>query len=247
MGPGALQKSPTPTLPLRRVGVIVAMAWEAHCLGHRESPVGSASLGADADLHVSGIGKDRARRAAEALVEAGATGLLSCGVAGGLDPDLTPGAVVLADTVIDASGTPWPTDHEWRETFAQRAAPARQGAVFCSDAPVADSTEKAGLYARYRACAVDMESAAIARVAAHHGLPFAVLRVIVDPAWLSIPPSVLHTLDGGGEVRTARLVRGLLRHPSETAPLVRLAFCRRRAGAALGMLARQLDERWGPQ
>ena len=67
-----------------------------------------------------------------------------------------------------------------------------------------------------------MESAAIARVAAEHGLPFIAVRVIVDTAADSLPRAVV-AASTNGEVSFARLIAELIRAPSQLMPLLRLA------------------------
>jgi hypothetical protein len=91
------------------------------------------------------------------------------------------------------------------------------------------------------ACAVDMESSAVAQVAAAHGVPFIAVRVIVDTACDGIPQTVAGA-SRAGKLRTGRLILGLLRSPLEIAPLLRLARRYRvalrslRAVASLGKL-----------
>jgi adenosylhomocysteine nucleosidase len=91
------------------------------------------------------------------------------------------------------------------------------------------------------ACAVDMESSAIAQVAEAHGVPFIAVRVIVDTARDGIPQAVAGA-SRAGKLRMGRLIFGLMRSPLEIASLLRLARRYRvalrslRAVAALGKL-----------
>lgn len=226
---------------LTRTGIVVALVREARCLAS-----GGAQAGAGTCLRCSGIGPRRAAEAAGALIEAGAGALLSCGLAGGLDPALPPGSILIADTVLDEQGAAWPTDPAWRQSLAARLAQGYAGALVSVTAPVAQPSDKNRLRRARGARAVDMESAAVARVAAHHGVPFAALRVIADPAWAALPRAALCALDGTGRVRAGRLAAALLRRPADTLGLLRLARYNRRAEAGLRALARQLDDRWGP-
>lgn len=246
MGSGALPQSLAWIRRVRRVGVIVAMPWEAHRLiGHYPAD-DVEPLGKDTELRISGIGAERAERTAHALAQSGAAGLMSCGLAGGLQPRLVPGTVIVADAVIDTDGTRWTTDDAWVRDLVRRQSHWHAATVLCSDSPVTETHEKSRLYTRYQAAAVDMESAAVARVASQNRLPLAVLRVIVDPAWLAVPAAAFEALDPRGRVRAARLARGLLRHPTQTGALVHLALCRRDAGAALEDVAQRLRGGWGP-
>jgi hypothetical protein len=82
-----------------------------------------------------------------------------------------------------------------------------------------------------------MESRAVART----GLPFAILRVVVDPAERAIPSSVLAALTPNGRLNPLVLIGGLLRRPGEIGALRALArdntaarASLRRAALALG-------------
>ena len=75
---------------------------------------GLASLGDGALLVVSGMGGELAAAGAHRLAEAGVSALLSFGLAGGLDPALDAGRVVLPSEVISREGARRPTCSEWR-------------------------------------------------------------------------------------------------------------------------------------
>ncbi len=91
---------------------------------------------ADALVELSGIGESRAENAARRLVERGSTALVSWGVAGGLDPDLSPGTVMPPDIVIRADGSSHGADLEWRDRLLERV----RGQVVTSTAPLYHAT-----------------------------------------------------------------------------------------------------------
>ena len=105
--------------------------------------------------------------------------------------------------------------------------------ILCANAPVADAKEKAALFASSGAAAVDMESAIVARIAQRHRIPFAILRVILDPADRSLPSVALKALGAEGTIDFAGLLVGLLARPGQIFPLLRLAQDARRALLAL--------------
>jgi adenosylhomocysteine nucleosidase len=80
---------------------------------------------------------------------------------------------------------------------------------------------------------VDMESGAVAAVAAAHGLAFAVLRAICDPAARDLPPAALAALDAGGAIMALRVGASVLRDPAQIPALFKLAADAARARAAL--------------
>ncbi|HEY4973461.1 MAG TPA: hypothetical protein VII41_07625, partial [Steroidobacteraceae bacterium] len=103
------------------------------------------------------------------------------------------------------------------------------GALLTSEAAVAAAALKASLFRDTAAVAVDMESAAVAEVAAEHGLPFIALRVILDTARDSLPESVLASLSPAGRPS----LWPLLFAPTDWGRLLRLAAQYRLARRAL--------------
>jgi hypothetical protein len=110
---------------------------------------------------------------------------------------------------------------------------AFQSDLVGADAPVASVAAKSALYAATRAAAVDMESAAVARAAARHGLPFAILRAIADPAQRPLPPAALVAMRADGGVDLAAVLGALARSPGQLPALVRLGLDSRRAFSSL--------------
>jgi adenosylhomocysteine nucleosidase len=101
------------------------------------------------------------------------------------------------------------------------------------DAPVVDVASKRSLFAKTGAAAVDMESAIVARAARRHGLPFAILRVIVDPAHRPLPNAAVIATDLDGRVDVSAALGSLVRHPRQAYATVRLGFDARKAFASL--------------
>jgi hypothetical protein len=96
------------------------------------------------------------------------------------------------------------------------------------------------------ACAVDMESQAAALAARRHGLPFAACRVVLDPAWRSLPGSALAALREDGRTDTLALLRALAGAPREIGPLAALALDAWRARRALRRMRVQLGAALAP-
>jgi len=101
------------------------------------------------------------------------------------------------------------------------------------DAPIADASEKRELFAAAGSVAVDMESTFVAQAARRHSLPFAILRVIADPASRPLPYAALVAMRADGEIDTAAVLGALLRNPSQLPALLRLALDSRAAFSAL--------------
>ena len=141
------------------------------------------------DVEAVAGGGDHARL--EAVLDrlaAGARGIISIGIAGGLAPRLQAGQWVVADAVL-VDDVSVPTDSLWTGRLAARLPEATRGLVLGANAMVAEATQKAALHRATGALAVDMESHVVARVAQRHRLPFAVARVISDAAHHTLPPA----------------------------------------------------------
>ena len=103
--------------------------------------------------------------------------------------------------------------------------------------------DKAGLHKATGAVAADMESHLVARLALRARRPFAVLRVIGDPAERALPPAALIGMRPDGHVNLAAVLASLLRNPRQLPDLMRVASDVRIAMSALTRCRRAL----GPQ
>ena len=196
-------------------------------------------------LACAGASTARARAAAERLAAAGATGLLSFGVAGGLTPELPPGSLVLAEAVVE-DGEPRAASAGWHAAVLAVAGPGlalRAGTLAGSDRPLTSAADKARLHRTSGALAVDMESHAVAAVAAARGLPFLALRAVADPADRSIPAAALGAIGPDGRSRLGPVLAGLARRPWELPALLALNDAFRQA---LGALERAVTELEAP-
>jgi adenosylhomocysteine nucleosidase len=156
-----------------------------------------------------------AESAARTLVAQGVTALVSFGLAGGLDPALQAGDVVVPSYLL-ADGARLPTD----PTLFGRA---DGRTLLCGETAVASAAEKRHLFEMTGAVAVDLESGAVARVALEHGLRFAALRAICDPAGRSLPRAALVALDARGGIGVLRVLRSLAVRPDQLPMLLALA------------------------
>ncbi len=169
-----------------------------------------------------------AARAAAELLARGATCLISFGLAGGLDPALRPGALVVPRAVVAPDGD-LATDAGW----TARLGGATHDRLATADAVVVTVTAKRTLRAATGAVAVDLESGAVAAAARAAGVAFAVLRAVCDPADRELPPAALLALDAGGAIGIGRVLGSLAARPDQLPLLLRLARDAARARAAL--------------
>jgi hopanoid-associated phosphorylase len=182
---------------------------------------------------VYGQKRDAYIRKLDQLARAGARGIISFGVAGGLSPSLKSGDVVVASSVI-TSTRQFDTDPRWSQSLRNALPHAVTGRpVFASDSTVMTVLEKVALWKGTWSVAVDMESGAAAEVAEKNGLPFAVLRVILDPAHRSIPLSATVGARQDGTTDGLAVLRSLTKRPRDIPQIVRLADDARKANKSL--------------
>jgi adenosylhomocysteine nucleosidase len=222
------------------MGVVAALETEARTLGPAVRRRDGLFLLSDgALLAISGMGGALAALAARNLVDAGAAALMSFGLAGGLDPLLRAGTVVLPSEVISRGGARFLTSTGWRERLSgaiERQRPVAAGILLTSAQPIGAVAEKAAAFRETGAVAVDMESLDVAEVSAAHDLPFIAVRVIVDTAADVLPRAVV-AASHEGQVNIRRLIGGLAVAPLDLNALIRLARAYRAATRSLAVVA----------
>ena len=214
-------------------GFVVGLAIEARLLAE--------ALGPSCRIACAAASAERAREGAGRLLSEGAGALISFGIAGGLAPALAPGDLVLAERIVAPGAHPIATDTRYRSRWAAAATAAGLqyvgGGLLDSAQIVSSVADKRALYLSSGAVATDMESYAVAGVAAEAGVPFAAVRAIADPAGRPLPRSVIGIIGPDGTPRVGRLILRLCMRPWECPALFRL---RRDTDAALASLRRLL-------
>jgi len=174
----------------------------------------------------------------------GGSVLLSFGMAGGLQPGAAAGSIVIPREVVSAEER-FAGDEDWTQRLRARLPEHIGQTVAGVDAPVASLLAKEALRASTGAAAVDMESHVVARAAARARLPFAVLRVIADPAERALPETAVAGMGHDGRPDLGAVLRSLGRNPAQLLSLLRVAGDARRAMAALarckGVLGPRLE------
>lgn len=223
----------------RSLGIVVALQAEAGALTHRAvHPNRVVPLSDGASLWLSGMGPDAAGRAAQALADAGVQALATFGVAGALDANLRSGMLLCPHSVLDEQGHAYPADRAWRDRLQRCLTHAGlpawfDGALLSLPEPLRTAAAKTAAHARYGVIAVDMESAAVAAVAASCNLPFVMLRAIIDERDDTLPEALQAVVDPWGRPRLTRLIATLSCHPWLLARVPALASRMSKAISAL--------------
>ena len=235
----------TPEKSAVPVGIIAAMPSEARALGVSGPFNQIVELDDHTLLYVCGVGPENARRATTALLAAGAGGLVSWGIAGGLIANLSPGTLLLAASVVCADAA-YETDSDWVSRLSQRITSILQvshQSIYSGGLLVSSAAEKKQLADESGAVAVDMESGVIAEAAVAAGVPFVCIRVIADPASFSLPSTLGAAINDDGFVSIELALRALARRPGEIVSMLQLALHFRRATKGLALISRVVGPR----
>jgi adenosylhomocysteine nucleosidase len=123
--------------------------------------------------------------------------IILAGLAGGLDPSLQVG-----DVIVDAD-----------DSVAGRLGSLRPGKIHTASEMVATPEAKRLLFAQTGAAAVDMEQSAVRAVSLSLNVPFIGIRAISDTAGDSLAPMILNWIDEIGSPRLVAIARDLLLKP----------------------------------
>jgi adenosylhomocysteine nucleosidase len=170
----------------------------------------------DAIVACAGMGAHRASLAVEAALELGpVSALISVGWAGACTDRVCVGDVVHADVVIDAkTGERFFADDGKYES--------QEAKIVVSVQTPASTREKARLHTSYVATAVDMEAAAVARIARGREMPFCAIKAISDGADFDLPELSRFTTPDG-QFREGAFGLHVAWHPVLWKPVIAMA------------------------
>lgn len=184
----------------------------------------------------SGMGYARARKATQAMIDAHAPKwILSSGFAGALLPTMKLGEIVMANEIVDQHG---------QQIFINLTLASDEanglyvGRILTADEMVRTVEEKKQLHEKHEVIAVDMESLAVAQVAAETKTGFMAVRVISDDMSADLPSEILSVIGDTGAVRVGAALTSLFKRPESLKDMLHL---RTNALAAAKSLATFLD------
>lgn len=194
----------------------------------------------------SGVGQKRSARATEALLEGHKPDwVLAAGFAGATAPSLAIADIVMADRVIGADGKRLEMGVRIPRSEIDKTPGVHVGAILTVDRLVRTAKEKRALYEETGAMAVDMETAAVARVCHERKVRCLAIRVISDTADHDLPPEAESVLGSSRFYRVGAAVGALWRRPQSYKDLWRLREQAHRAADRLaqflGGIIDQLD------
>ena len=190
-----------------------------------------------------GIGHRRASEAARRALDSlpSAELVIGTGVVGALSSGLKPGDLVLSDRILTIDGDGQMAEQVIAVSDSHLRAVGRSlasagiaystGAILTSHRVLANGAEKRRAKESTGAIAVDMETAAIAAVAAARGLPFVAIRAVLDEVDDEVVGA--EVADADGKVRPLAATSYLIRNPATMLKLPKMIRNLSRATASI--------------
>jgi adenosylhomocysteine nucleosidase len=172
-------------------------------------------------LVTSGMGIRRASEAAQTLIQVvSPRGLISFGIAGGVENELAIGDVIAAEKVCRLEqGVPTPPLplEPWSSAAREsvtRTITGRGARLFVGTAVTTNGSQvNAGQLRRIMHPILEMETAGIALVAAEKGIPLLSIRAISDGPRAPLPIDLGEIMDEDANLRPGKMLMAVLRDP----------------------------------
>ncbi len=227
-------------------GIIVALPEELSALTKKKIPLGKCSFLAENIIAThSGAGPENASNAAQNLLDKGCSKLISWGCAAGLADGLLAGDLCLPELLISENRQYFPVHSEWQQQTMSLLAylqPIHSGPFCTNNTIVSWSRDKKAIHQSTGAIALDMESAAIAKIAEQKSIPYLVIRVIADTASMNLPAAITKSLDEKGQINNNKLVLNIITNPRQIPDLIKLGLHFQSAQKKLNSVAKKIRE-----
>lgn len=176
------------------------------------------------EVLITGIGVRKTAQALSNYLDSHQPGLvLTCGFAGGLNPNHALGQVLFEAT----------EDRQYERNLSRSG--ALPGRFAHSDRVVVTAAEKAQLFKTTGADAVEMESSAVVSACREGGIPVVILRVISDTATEDLPMDFNRYSTPDGGLSLPRLLLGIAGSPGSIPRLIRFQGRLKVAARSLGV------------
>jgi adenosylhomocysteine nucleosidase len=147
--------------------------------------------------------------------------IMLVGLAGGLNPDLKVGDVIVESI---------------------EKTPFRAGKIHTAENIVVRADEKQRLFRETGCDAVDMEGSIVRKAAESAGVPMMHIRAISDSADDAVPEKMMNWVNEVGEPRAGRIAADLALHPGQIPAMIRLGKNSNVALRSLAKAVRQIVE-----
>lgn len=197
---------------MKKIGIIVSSPFEAEAFGKKPS-CKPTEISPGVFINSCGPGQKGVHDAILHLTYEDVDGLISWGFAGGLDPSLETGTLVIPHQVIHPFGQTLSCDETWHQFLKESI----QGQMSFSEKPIVHSeavlktpAQKQLVALRTHGAAVDQESFWIAYWANQLKIPMIAIRVILDDAQTQLPENIEQIQLDNGHVNPKALFKALM-------------------------------------
>jgi adenosylhomocysteine nucleosidase len=216
------------------MSTLICFALKEEAAPFRKIAAGTVAAAQAASILITGIGRRNAEKSVREFLATNSPELvLTCGFAGGLNPDLKLGEVVFETSFPGSSrresaqteiGNQLEPTHVgcYNLNVKLVAAGAKPVKFFCADRIATTVAEKKKLRAETSADAVDMESEAIHAVCRERGIPCATVRVISDTAGENLPLDFNQLSKPDMNLDYGKLAWAIARSPGKIGALLKL-------------------------
>ncbi len=196
-----------------------------------ESPIFIVGLQSEAKIlrqygyhHVGISGGDRltAQKTTEFFIQKQAKSIISFGFAGGLDPSIPVGGIIIPTAIRTIDNLLFDVHQNWRKKIINLMAGIRiySGTMLGSDNPIIEKKIKANIYHKFGTIGVDMESHIVASICNKNNVPFCAIRVVIDTANTSLSKQTADIMQKDGRISVNRAIKTILNHPSVLKELI---------------------------
>jgi adenosylhomocysteine nucleosidase len=232
--------------------LLVCFALKEEAAPFRKIAAGTMAAAQAASILITGIGRRNAEKSVREFLTAHSPELvLTCGFAGGLNPDLKLGEVVFETSVPSSSrresaqtesGEKLEPTHVGYYNLNEKliAAGAKPAKFFCADRIATTVGEKKKLREETGADAVEMESGAIHAVCRERGIPCATVRVISDTAGEDLPLDFNQLFKPDMSLDYGKLAWAVMKSPGKIGALLKLQKRTRFAAEQLADILRKI-------
>lgn len=223
--------------PLRHEFSIVCKALDFPDVSGRKGATASMGefLRRSACVAIVGIGQDQsAETARKLIVDYRPKAVIVVGFAGGLDPALSVGSIVVGERIIDEAGASIPLAPFFLND-------AIVGPLLSVRELVESPERKKTLFDQTGARAVDMESAGIAAACQQAGISVSVIRAISDDAMQSLPRIFTSFMKPNGDIAILKAIWLILTRPALWPVLARVGQNAALAAQSLSAALRSLQ------
>ena len=207
------------------MSTLICFALKEEAAPFRKIAAGKSGI----SILITGIGRKNAEKSVREFLSVNSPKLvLTCGFAGGLNPDLKLGEVVFELTDRRGEFHEPQTEKEIRNSqnsFLREkllAAGAKPAKFFCADRIATTVAEKKKLRAETGADAVELESGAIHAVCRERGIPCATVRVISDTAGEDLPLDFNQLSKPDMNLDYGKLAWAVMKSPGKIGALLKL-------------------------